>query len=62
MLHVQIAIDLGLLFKVGNGRGDAVTIRSNVLLNGDADFCPRCSYSCEPIGFLKQEKDKNKSN
>lgn len=60
--RVQIAINLCLLFKVRNRGGNTVTIRSNVLLNGDGDtdLCPRWPCSCEPIGFLDEAKESDK--
>ena len=52
---LELAIHFGLLIKVRDGRNDAVSISLDVLLNGDADFRPDSSHSCEPVGFLKQE-------
>ena len=57
--RLELTIHFGLLIEVRDGRDDAVTISLDVLLNGDADFRPDSSHSCEPVGFLKQEANVN---
>lgn len=60
LYRVQIAINLSLLSKVRNRRSDAITIRSNILLNSDTDLCPRSSCRCKPISFLNREKKRRR--
>lgn len=55
LYRVQIAINLSLFSKVRQRRSDAITIRLNILLNGDTDLCPRCSCRCKPIGFSETD-------